>query len=258
MIKLQIINKLLLLVLVLLLFSGCSSKKDAVKKTPVFKAEESFNQANDKIDKGRYEDAREILERIKTQDITGEYSTLAQIRIGDTFFKEGLYEEASVEYEHFLSMRPHHKYSSYVQYQIAMTYFKRIETIDVSYSVAQKALKEFEKLLHRYPRNPYIDIVENRIKRCKNILAEYEFYVGEFYFKKGSHKAAAGRFDKLVKNYPNSRKEAESLYYLGVSYKNLGDMDKSIEALTSLIEKYPTVELAKEAKEIIASFNKIP
>lgn len=242
--------------IILVLCFSCSSKKAAVKETPFFEAEAVFKQANDKIKEGDYENARQILENIKAQDASGEYTALAQIRIGDTYFKEGLYEEAAVEYGHFLEIHPYHKYAAYAQYNLAMSYFKRISTADVSYSVAQRALKEFEKLLTLYPRNPYVNVVENRMKTCKNILAEYEFYVGKFYFKKGSYSAATLRFNAMIQNYPDSRKEPEALYYMGLSYKNMDEQDKALTALTTLVEKYPTTEVSKEAKKIIVSLLK--
>jgi outer membrane protein assembly factor BamD len=248
-------KKIFISAIVLLFVFACSSKKDVVKQSPQLNIEAEFQQANDKIEKGRFEEAREILKGIKAKDTSGKFATIAQIRIGDTYFKEELYEEASVEYDHFLRVHSYHRYASYAQYKLAMTYFKRIKTVDISYSVAQRALREFNKLLRLYPRNPYVNVVENRIKTCNNILAEYEFYVGSFYFKKGSYKAAAGRFDGIIRDFPNSKKELESLYYLGLSYKNLGEKDKSLQAFTTLIEKYPTTNLSKEAQEIIASLH---
>ncbi len=246
-------KKIFIPLIVLLLVSACSSGKATIKQAPLFEAEAVFKQANDKIKEGYYEDARNLLERIKVQDTSGEYAPLAEIRIGDTYYKDKSYEEAAIEYEQFLEMYLYHKYAPYAQYKLAMSYFKRIGTPDVSYSVVQQALKEFKKLLRLYPRNPYLNIVESRIKKCKSILAEYEFYVGEFYFKKGSYGAAARRFNDLLENFSDSKKEPDALFYLGLSYKNLGEKDKAQKALTTLIEKFPTIELSKEAREIIAS-----
>jgi outer membrane protein assembly factor BamD len=244
------------MLIVFFLVSACSTGKETLKKEPPFEPEPAFTQAQDKIKKKRFEEAREIFEKIKIKDTSGEYSPLAQVLIGDSYFKEGLYEEAAVEYGHFLRIHSFHKHSPYAQYQLAMTYFKRIKTADISYAVAQRALKEFEKLLRVYPRNPYVNAVENRMKACNNILAEYEFYVGEFYFKKGSFTAAAGRFNDLLRKYPESDKEPDSLYYLGLSYLNMGEKDKSLKTLSSLVQKYPTIKLSMEAKDIIASLNK--
>jgi outer membrane protein assembly factor BamD len=243
--------------LALLLFiPACSSKKSAVKTEPADIAESNLQEANKKIEDGFHEDGREILQKIKEQDTSGKYIALAQIRIADSYFQEKLYDESAVEYGQFLKLYPHHKYAPYAQYQLATSYFNRIKTVDVSYSTAQTALQEFEKLLNVYPRNPYVAVVENRIKMCKRILADYEFYVGNFYFKKGSYGAAAMRFNTLLQTYPDSMKEPDALFYLGLSYKNMNEIDKALKTLTTLVEKYPAIKLSKEAKEILASLER--
>jgi outer membrane protein assembly factor BamD len=78
--------------------------------------------------------------------------------------------------------------------------------------------------------------------------------VGEYYFKKGSYRAAVGRFSGLLRDYPKSNKVPESLYYLGISYQNLGERNNALETLSALIEKYPTTSLSKDAKEVIVSW----
>jgi outer membrane protein assembly factor BamD len=242
-----------LILLFIPLFVSACSKKDAVRETPEFNAEASLQQANEKILKRRFEEAREILKEIKAKDATGKYSVLAEIKTGDTYFKEGLFEEAAVEYGHFLKVHSHHQYAPYAQHQLAMTFFKRIKTADVSYSLAQRSIEEFEKLLRRYPRNRYVNVVENRIKQCRNILAEHEYYVGRFYFNKDSYSAAAGRFHGMIEDYPDSRKEPEALYYLGVSYMNLGEREQAVQVFTRLLEKYPTNTISREAESLRSS-----
>ena len=134
-----------------------------------------------------------------------------------------------------------------------MSYFKRVNGIDTGASLAQQALDEFEKLRKLYPRNPYMEITEKRIKRCKNILAEYEFYVGKFYMDKGSHKSAVQRFNNILKQYPDSKIESEAMYNLGLSYRDIGEEEKAVEVLSVLIEKYPTIKLSASARELLAT-----
>jgi len=248
-------GKYLLPLMFIALISGCSSLNS--KDSAVFDPEASFKKANALIEEGYYEDAREVLEDIKAKDASRNYATLAVVRIADTYFENREYEEAAAEYENFLGVHPYHKYSPYAQYKLAMCYYRRIGTIDVSYSWAKTALDEFEKLLKQYPRNPYIDVVEKRIQACRQILAEYEFYVGQFYFKKGSYGAAALRFDGLVRNYADSKNESNALYYLALSYENMGRRDEAVTTLSALIKKFPTIKLSIEAKALIESFNKI-
>ncbi|MBI5741147.1 MAG: tetratricopeptide repeat protein [Nitrospirae bacterium] len=213
----------------------------------------AFQKAEDLISQGNYEEARKVLGEIRGGDEAQQYSALARLRIADTYFEEESFEEAVAEYESHLETYPAGKYASYAQYKLAMSFFRQIKTADISYSVAQRSLREFEKLRKNYPRNPHMEVTEERIKACQRVLAEFEFYVGSFYFKKGSYEAAARRFDGLLKDYPDSVQEAGTLYYLGLSYKNLGRKEQAIDTLSILIGKFPTIKYSIDAKEVIAS-----
>lgn len=225
------------------------------KELPAFDPESSLNEATEKMETGYHEEARKIFQTIIAKDASQQYSLIAKLKIADSYFEEELYEEAVAEYENFLKVHEQHKFSSYAQYQLAMSYFKRIKTPDISYSTARKALAEFEKLQQKYPRNPYMAVTESRIQSCERVLAEHEFYVGEFYFNKGSFEAAIGRLEALIDSYPGSVRESEALYYIGLSYENLGQRDNAITTLTTLINKFPATELSNEAKKLISSFN---
>ena len=245
----SIVRSGFLFILIVLVFACSKGKRD----TSFFEPAEMLKEADVLISEEKYEKAREILEDIRVKDTSRKYATIARLRIADTFFEDESYEEAAVEYESFLNVHTRHRYASYAQFKLAMCYFKRIKAVDVSYSWAKRALDEFEKLQHNYPRNPYLDISEERIKVCKRVLAEFELYVGRFYFKKGSFNAAVLRFNNILQTYPDSANEPDALYYIGVSYKNLGQQDKAEVALNSLIKKYPSMEISGKAKEVLAS-----
>lgn len=250
-------NRLKLLSLIaifLVIAAGCASDKSSLKDESIDPSE-SLKEANSLIEKGYYEEAREILEKIRMHDTSLNYTYLAQLRIADSYFEEESYEEAAAEYSSFLSIHPHHKYAPYARYRLAMCYFRQIKTPDVSFSLAKKALQEFRILQREYPRNPYMDITETRIKMCLKVMAEYEFGVGRFYFKKGSYQAAINRFNGMLKQYPDSSLEPEALYYLGLSYKELGRNDEAASVLNRLIEKFPSIERSSEARKLLASIN---
>ncbi|UCD34380.1 MAG: outer membrane protein assembly factor BamD [Nitrospiraceae bacterium] len=239
---------------VIITLVACSTNKGAEKDAP-FIPEEAYNRANELINSGYYDNARELLEKIPAQDTSQKFADLARLRIADTYYEQESYEEATVEYESFLNLYPYHKYGAYAQYKLAMCYFRRIQNVDTGYSWAQRAKTEFENLQRHYPRNPYMDIIENRIRECRNIMAGYELYVGNFYFKKGSFSAALGRFSIILRDYPDSDTVAEALYNSGLAYDNLGERDKAIESLNALITRYPSTELSSKARQLIVSFD---
>ena len=244
------------LVLTLVLSVSCSGKKGAVKPDEPFDAEKSLARATELIEKKEYEDARKVLLEVKNRDLTKKYAPLAQLKMADSYVRDEEYELAAGEYKKFLEIYPEHQNASYAQYQLAMTYFVQITSPDRGYSAAVKALEEFEKLKRMFPRNPYRETIELRIEKCRTTMADYEFLVGEFYFKKGSCGAAVGRYRQLMTKFPDYKKEPMVLYHAGVCYKKLGNRDKAVEHFNRLLEKYPSDKSVNNAKKELTSLNK--
>lgn len=238
-----------------LILVSCSGKKE-VKTRDAFDPEKALTKASELIDKKDFEEARQLLTEVKNRDFSKKYAPIAQLKIADSFSREEEYDAAVEEYKKFLDIYPDHKNASYAQYQIAMTYFAQIEGPERGYGAAAKALQEFEKLKKMFPRNPYRETVELRIERCKDTIANYEYLVGEFYYKKGSYTAALDRLLKLMSKFPDHKKEPAVLYTIAMSYKKLGDKDNASEYFKRLIEKYPNDKLIKDANKELASIGK--
>jgi outer membrane protein assembly factor BamD len=236
-----------------ILFTVSCSGKTAIKPAEKFDPEKAFAKANEQLDKNDYDQARAAFLEVKNRDMSRKFAPLAQLKIADSYVKEGEPELAVAEYQKFIEAYPDNEYDSYAQYQIAMVYFNQIEGPERGYSGAAKALAEFERLKKMFPRNPYRDVVDLKIDKCRNTIAEYEQLVGAFYYDKGSYNAAIGRFVGLLKKYPDYKGEADVLYYTGMSYKNLGEKEKAKEYFTRLIEKYPNNEIVSTAKKELAS-----
>jgi outer membrane protein assembly factor BamD len=238
--------------LVILLLFSCSGKS-AVRTGEEFNAEKLFAKANKLIDDKDYTEARAVLLQVRNRDLTKKFAPLAQLRIADSYVKEDETELAVAEYRKFLEMYPDHRHAPYAQYQIAMIYFNQIEGAERGYSGAATALAEFEKLKRNFPRNPYRDVIDLRIEKCRNVMADYEFMVGEFYMEKESYHAAIERFEGLLKNFPDYKKPEKVLWDLALSYRKTGEKEKSAEYLNRLIEKYPASAFAADARKALSS-----
>jgi outer membrane protein assembly factor BamD len=249
-------TKWFMIIMISLLFLFSCSGKSAIRAPESFDAEKTFVRATELLEKKNYEDARAAFLEVKNRDFSKKYAPLAQLKIADSYVKEDEPELAIAEYRRFLDSYPDNQYASYAQYQIAMVYFNQIEGPERGYSGAAKALEEFQKLKKMFPRNPYKEEVDLKIQKCRNVIAEYEYLVGRYYYKKDSFKAAIGRFEGLLKDYPDYSKQADVLFYTGMSYKKLKQKDKALEYLTSFTEKYPHNKLVKDAKKEVASLKK--
>jgi outer membrane protein assembly factor BamD len=237
------------LVLFLMLFVLSCAGKPAVKPAERFDPEKTFAIANEAFENKEYDKARASFLEVKNRDLTKKFAPQAQLKIADSYVKEDEPELAVADYKKFLDTYPDHQYAPYAQYQIAMVYFNQIEGPERGYGGAARALAEFEKLKKLFPRNPYKDIVDLQIEQCRNTIAEYEFLVGKFYFKNEAYPAAIGRFEGLLKKFPDYKDGSYVLFYTGISYKKLKQKEKAIEYFTRLIEKYPNNKLIKDAKK---------
>ncbi len=236
--------------MVSLLLVSCSGKKPV--RQDVFDPKAVLQQAGKFIEMDEYDEARKLLFEVKNRDLSKKYAPLAQLKIAESFVTEGQPERAVEEYRRFLQLYPDHPQAPYAQYQIALVYFKQIEGPEKGAGGARKALEEFQKLLRLYPRNPYREAVELKIRKCRNLIAEYEFLVGEFYYKKGSYNAAIGRFLGLLKEFPDYKKTPEVLYLTGISYKELNRTEESLRYLKELQKRFPESGFSKKAANVIA------
>jgi outer membrane protein assembly factor BamD len=233
------------LALLILMLISCASSQ---KKEEPFEPEAWLARADRLIEQGEFQEARNLLLEVKNRDTTMKFGPRAQLKIAESYIKEEEPELAIEEYRKFLREFPDHSYAPYAQYQIAQLYFQDIRGPERGYGAAKKALEEFERLKTLYPRNPYRDIIDLKIEKCRDIIAAYEFMVGKFYFKKGSFRAARGRLEGLIKNFPDYKDMPEVLYLLWKSYLELGEKDLAQETFTKLITRYPDSKEAKKAK----------
>jgi outer membrane protein assembly factor BamD len=238
---------LYLLCAALFLLTSCGGK--TVKKEEAFDAEKYMAKADKLIDDKEFEEARKTLLEVKNRDISKNYAPLAQLKTADSYVREGEPDIGIEEYKRFIDLYPDNKYASYAQYQIAMAYFTQIESPDRGSGAAQKALQEFLKLKETYPRNPYREAVDLRIEKCRNVIADGEFLVGRFYYKKDSYDAALNRLEGLLRQFPNYKRADETLLLIGRSYKALKKQDKAKEIFKKLIEQYPNSKFVPEAKK---------
>lgn len=233
------------MIIIALAFFAASCAKTVAPEGP-FEPAMEFEQANAKLADNFYEDARTGFGKIKRQDTTGEYAPLAQLRIGDSYMQEEHPDLAVEEYQRFINDYPMHKYASYAQYQIGMAYFGLIDGADRAFSPASKAQAAFEELLRRFPRNPYREQAQLKIQQCREVLAEHEFEVADFYFRREGWSAVVGRLTGILRDYPEFDRLDDINLRLAVSYHALGMAEQSQRHLDMLDAK--AGPLAAEAR----------
>lgn len=171
---------------------------------------------------------------------------------GEAYFEKEEYAEAIVEYNHFLDLHRTHVLASYAVFRIGESQLKLAKGIQRDPTPIQKALEAFERLHKDFPGSRYDGAALQRVQDCHDLLAQTHLFVGQFYYRRGSYLAAAHRFEQIMKLYPDKSVAPDALYFLALSYHDLGADDWASEKLTLLAEKYPDSAHSDDGKSLLA------
>ncbi len=235
-----------LLALMLLLLGGCAGQVPLPGGAKV-----SYELGERYYRQGKLHKAIDVFQQIQNDFPDSEYARLALLRVGDCNYRLKDLDEANTAYTDFIKFNLDHPQAPYAYYQLGMTYFKRISTIDVDLNPIIDALGTFQEALAKFPSSPpYTEKIIQRINDCKRIFAKRDFYVGLFYFKQKRYQAASGRFRHLLKYYPGFIDD-KVLYYLGLSCLNDGKKEEAQKAFLTLTKGYSRSPYAAKARGLI-------
>lgn len=241
---------LLLLSVATSLLFGCGTGKDLKKIEG--NPETLYKEGLARFNKKDYIDALKKFEELKSSfPDSPPYTVWAELKVGDCHFLKKEYVEAIASYEEFKKTHPSHEEIPYVQFQIGMSYFNQMRSLDRDQTPTKKALSSFEYLIASYPPSLFTEKAREKVGVCKKRLADHEFYIGNFYYKHGRFEAAASRFEGLLEKFPRVPEEDKTLYLLGKSYIELDQWKKAELAFYKIVAEYPKSPHSGEAKEIL-------
>ena len=238
---------LVLLMLSLALLTGCASAPKAEKS-----AAELYQEGEIAFNKSSYERAIELWKQVRESFPEPELASKAEIGIANAYFLNGDFIEAAAAYEDFRKLHPTNDLAQFALYRQALSSYNLITGIDTDQTPTKNALALFETFAKQYPRSEYLPKVQDKISDCRSKLAQYEIYVGRFYYRTNNYKAAAGRLELALVNFPDYTGHDETLMYLGKSYLETKQLDKMRTVLGRLVREHPSSKYLNDARSLLA------
>jgi len=246
------ITILSLFLIIFILLQGCSFTLFSKKKKERLPITEYYQEGLALFKKGKYKKSRDIFRSIREDyPFNKKITPMADLRYADSLFYSYDYQSALIWYKAYKKLYPASPFIPYVLYQTGLCYYNMMRPPDRDQTYTKNAIKTFKELIKEYPNTPFANAVGNRIEKCRENLAEHEFYVGKFYFKKKKYIGSLRRFKKVLKDYPGSKIEDKTLYFLAFSYHKLKKPQKALKTLARLINNYPNSKYQKKAKELL-------
>ncbi len=255
-------KRLIPISLALLLLGACGGK-DKVKNDNAYtpgRDKELYEQAENKLKKGRYDEARLLYNVVITTYADSEYLPLAKLSIADSFYLEGgssNLEQAIGGYKDFAQYFPTHPLACAVKLKIAHSHMRQMNAYNRDWTPAKKAefqLKATELSCKNSPL--YAQIVQN-LGEVGQILGLHERDIANFYMgNRLAYKAAEGRWRDIVANYPSFTYRDEALFKLGVALIEQEQPEEAAQFFSQLVADIPLSEYAPEAKKYLEKLGK--
>jgi outer membrane protein assembly factor BamD len=239
---------MVLVPIALSLLFGCGGKGKDIKKVEP-DPERLYKEGLARFNKRDYSEALKKFEELKSSfPDSPPFTIWAELKVGDCQFQQKEYPLAIAAYEEFKKIHPSHEEIPYVQFQIGMSYFNQMLSLDRDQTFTKKAISTFEYLIANYPPSLFTEKAKEKIVICIKRLADHEFYVGNYYYRYKMFQAAASRFEGLLVKFPKEPGEDETLYLLGKSYLELAEWEKADNAFMKIVVEYPKSSRYKEAR----------
>ena len=171
-------------------------------------AAKKAKEGMDYFRRGRFEMAEEIFQKVKDRYPFSPYATLAELRLADCKFYSGDYEAAIPLYQEFERLHPTNEAVPYAIFMEGTAYYRLMDTPDRDQSFTKKMIETYQRLLRRYPNNPYRLEAKRRIEEGRELLASHEMVVAKWYRRVGMAEQARYRLQYLLKRYPETRAAA--------------------------------------------------
>jgi outer membrane protein assembly factor BamD len=235
-----------------LALTGCSVTDKGQSPGDAFQgqsAQQIFDAGEVSLKKGHYKDAIKHFEGLEALYPFSSYEEQSQIDSIYAYYESGDYDSAAAAADRFIRLYPRSEHIDYVYYMKGMSHYQvnrgfasKYVNLDLAkrdLSSANQAFDDFAQLVQLYPDSPYAASAKLRMIALRNLMAQHELEVGEYYYRRGSYLAAANRGDYVVEHYQQAPAIVPALGLMVRSYRLLGLSDMANRALSILQYNYP-------------------
>lgn len=257
-----------------LLLPGCVNKK---VKNPMAGIDSKqpdkglFDSAMTAMRKGRYQEARTLLQTLINTYPASEFIARAKLALGDSWYAEGgsaSWAQAEIEYKDFQVFYPNMPEAAEAQLKVATIHYRQMEKPDRDFAQASRAADEYKSLIQQYADSPLVPEAKQRLREVQEVLADRQYRIANFYYLHDNLAASQARLQSLVDSYPLYSGIDQALFDLGSIYeKEAGalrhqvklpdsaresissDYEKhAIESYQRIVQRYPAMHRAGDAR----------
>ena len=249
------------------LLGGCSwnsnneNREDGFSEEIETSEQKLYKRAQGSLRSSNFRTAIEQLEQLESRFPFGRYAEQAQLELIYAKYMTSRLDEANASADRFIRLHPQHPNIDYAYYLKGLSSFQKTRSIFDRFFESQAFKKDlqpvqaayidFATLLSLFPDSQYAPDVKQRMIHLRNILADYELVVADYYMRRGAYVAAANRARYVLETYPNTMAIPDAIVVLVECNWRLGLETETDNLLRVLALNYPDHENFDENGNLI-------
>lgn len=248
----NISNFFAILFLILLISSGCATKKEATSDL-IIPAQERYEQGMVMFEKGKYSDAAKTFSKVFYQHPGAKITSYAELMEAYSHYLAGDYEDCHDVLENFILLHPMHPHISYAYYLKALSLYMQISNIDHDQTISYKTKDALKEVAKRFPETKYAIDAKMKIDLVHNTIAGHELTIGRYYQENQKMIGAINRYSNIVEHFSTTTYIAEALHRLVECYVALGLYEEAKYYAAILGRNYPNSKWYNYSYQLINS-----
>lgn len=143
---------------------------------------------------------RNVLRKYPYEEFSEEYA----FRLASYYFTQGEYEKAEMEYDLFLKTYPDSVWSPTAEFRKGLANIGKHSGVEYDPTPLEAAKNDFEKYIEDNPQGDKVAEAQEQLQVIAERMAEKEYNIGVFYFKREKHAAATYYMESVVREYPTT------------------------------------------------------
>lgn len=240
------LNKKILFVLLVILFSSCSEYQQLLRKGDLatkYKAAEEYYK------EGNYKKSLRLLQLIVPAYRGKPQAERLLFYEADTYYNLKDYYISAYKFDKFITAFPKSDKVEEAQFKAARSTFELSSRSSLDQTETLEALDKLQRFINENPESQFLEEANKYAIALQNRLERKYYDIAKLYHHREIYKAAIKAFDNYLLTYPGSSYTEQALYY-----KQESAYELAINSFENLVKERLT--MAKEYNESYLKYAK--
>jgi outer membrane protein assembly factor BamD len=241
----------------LMVLNGCSTTSDPADTYKGETPQHIFQKGEEALRDKNNSEAVKRFEALEVQYPLEPYTQTAELHIIYAYYKAQDYASAEAAAERYIRAFPASPHVDYAYYMYGLSnyyhnlgVFERLFTVDIATrdtAQIKKSFEEFSVIVHRYPNSPYAPAAHQYMIYLRNVMADHDLQVAQYYFDRKAYVAASARANEIVQHYQGATAVPDALVLMVKSYRAIHLDQSADQSLRVLQYNYPNSKYVQDA-----------